>query len=149
MPGNTTRSGRRLRLGRTGAPCRDRSRWVSPARPPHPPCVSPRNGRSTCLARWSAARGWCRGPGGGYGAAAVAVAGHRDAGCAGEYDPVAGEPPSLVAETAAQFRHPDTVGSVLVLGAYPAHQPVPCVAVDVAEHGLGNPVPEVVRPPRQ
>lgn len=23
-------------LGRTGAPCRDCSRWVSPARPPHP-----------------------------------------------------------------------------------------------------------------
>jgi hypothetical protein len=39
------------RLGRTGAPCRDCSRWVSPARPPHPTCTSPRIGRSTCLAR--------------------------------------------------------------------------------------------------
>ena len=64
------------RWGRTGAPCRDCSRWVSPARPPHPPCASPRNGRSTCLARWSAAArlpvpgsmgsGWCcRGSGSG------------------------------------------------------------------------------------
>ena len=40
-----------VRLGRTGAPCRDCSRWVSPARPPHPACASPRTGRSTCLAR--------------------------------------------------------------------------------------------------
>ena len=38
-------------LGRTGAPCRDCSRWVSPARRPHPTCTSPRIGRSTCLAR--------------------------------------------------------------------------------------------------
>ena len=37
----------------------------------------------------------------------------------------------------------------LVLSTYPAHQPVPCMAVDVTEHGLGHPVPEVVRPPRQ
>ena len=43
-------------LGRTGAPCQDRSWWVSPARPPHPACDSHRTGRSTCLAsgvsRW-------------------------------------------------------------------------------------------------
>jgi len=39
------------------------------------------------------------------------------------------------------------VASLFVPGAYPAHQPVPCAAVDVTEHGLGHPVPEVVRPP--
>jgi len=50
--------------------------------------------------------------GGWNGAAAVVVAGHRDAGRAREYHPVAGEPPSLIAEAAAQFRHPDPVASV-------------------------------------
>src|SRR5438876_9340506 len=94
-------------LGRTGAPCRDCSRWVSPARPPHPACGSHRTGRSTCLARWSAAGGGCRfrGPGGRDGAAAVAVADHGDAGCAGEHDPLVGEPPALVAEAPAELRH--------------------------------------------
>jgi hypothetical protein len=41
-------------LGRIGAPCRDRSRWVSPTRPPNPPCDSHRNGLSMCPVRWSA-----------------------------------------------------------------------------------------------
>ena len=71
------------------------SRWVPPARPPHPACTSRRNGRSTCLGRWSAAvRLPVRGSMGSGCGAAVAVAGHRDAGCAGEDDPVVGEPPS-------------------------------------------------------
>jgi len=49
-------------LGRTGAPCRDRSRWVSPARPPHPACGSHRTGRSTCLAGWFSRRRRLPGP---------------------------------------------------------------------------------------
>ena len=91
--------------GRTGAPCRDCSRWVSPARPPHPACDSHRTGRSTCLDRRSAGSGGCRfrGPRGRYVSAAVAVAGHRDAGCAGEHDPVVGETPSLITEATAHF----------------------------------------------
>ena len=40
-------------------------------------------------------------------AAAIAVAGHRDAGRAGEYDPVPGEPPPLVAEAIAELLHPE------------------------------------------
>jgi hypothetical protein len=40
------------RLGRAEAPCRDCSRWVSPAPPPHPACDSHRTGRSMCLGRW-------------------------------------------------------------------------------------------------
>jgi len=39
-------------LGRAGAPCRDCSWWVSPARPPNPACPSRSTGLSTCLARW-------------------------------------------------------------------------------------------------
>lgn len=39
-------------LGRAEAPCRDCSRWVSPAPPPHPACDSHRTGRSMCLGRW-------------------------------------------------------------------------------------------------
>jgi hypothetical protein len=35
-------------LGRTGAPCQAHAWWVSPARPPNPPCDSHRNGLSTC-----------------------------------------------------------------------------------------------------
>src|SRR5512135_3170943 len=122
--------------------------WSSPASPlPHPACGSRRTGRSTCLARWSAAGGgcWPGGPWGGDGAAAVAVALHLDTGCAGEDDPVAGDPPADVAEAAAEFFHPETV-LALVLGAYPAHQPTPRVVVDRVEHGLGHSVPEVVRP---
>ena len=127
--------------------CRHRSSPASPL--PHPPCDSRRNGRSACLARWSAAAGCrCRGPWGRDVAAAVAVARHLDAGGAGEHDPVAGEPPPLVAEATAEFFHPETV-LALVLAAYPAHQPQPGEAVDGAEHRLGHSVPEVVRPARQ
>src|SRR5258708_7871006 len=115
-----------------------------------PPCMSPRNGRSTCPGRWSAAcscRG--RGPWGRDGGTAVAVPGHGDAGRAGEDDPVVSEPPSLIAEATAEFFHPDPVASSFVLMPYPAHEPVPRMVVDRAEGGLGPPVPEVVRPPAQ
>src|SRR6266699_433831 len=99
------------------------------------------------VSRWLLRGGCrCRVPRGRYGAAAVAVAGHRDAGRAGEHDPVPGEPPPLVAEATAELWHPDPVASLLVLGAYPAHDPVPCMSVNVAEGGLGHSVPEVVRP---
>ena len=57
--------------------------WSSPAGPlPNPAYASPQTGLSTCLACWSAADGgcWSGGPGGGDGAAAVAVALHRDTG---------------------------------------------------------------------
>ena len=134
------------------ARCR-RFRRSFPAGPlPHRACASRRTRRSTCLSRWSAAGDEgccrCRGPWGRDVAAAIAVAGHRDAGRAGEYDPVPGEPPPLVAEAIAELLHPETV-LALVLTADPAHQPQPCVAVDGAEHRLGHPVPEVVRPARQ
>ena len=137
-------------LGRTGAPCQDRSWWVSPARPPHPACDSHRTGRSTCLASGSAVGGGCRVrcPWGRDPAAAVAVAGDRDAGCAGEGDPVVGDPPSDVAEATSEFFHPEPV-LARVLGPYPPHQPTPRVVVDRAEHVLGHPVPEVGRPPDQ
>src|SRR6266851_7510136 len=151
MPGNTTRSGRRLRLSRAGARCRPCGQPVSPTRSPHPACGSHRTGRSTCLGRWSAAGDGCCRTGSPWGrnvATAVAVAGHFDAGRAGEPDPVAGESPPLVAEATAEFldRQP---GASLVLGAYPAHQPTPCEVVDRVENVLRHPVPEVVRPARQ
>jgi len=136
--------------GRTGAPCQDRSWWVSPARPPHPACDSHRTGRSTCLASWSAVGGGCRVrcPRGRDPAAAVAVAGDRDAGCAGESDPVVGDPPSDVAEATSEFFHPEPV-LARVLGPYPPHQPTPRMVVDRTEHVLGHPVPEVGGPPDQ
>src|ERR1022692_2108462 len=67
-----------------------------------------------CLSRWSAAGGgcWSGGPWGRDAAAAVAVAGHGDAGCAGEGDPVGGEYPTLVAEAAAEFFHPEPAALV-------------------------------------
>src|SRR5258706_14427222 len=133
------------------ARCRDFS-WSSPASPlPHPACASQRTGRSGCLARWSVmccGGCRCRSPRGRYFAAAIAVADHGDAGCAGEYDPVPGEPPPLVTETAAEFFHPEP-GPARVLGACPAHQPTPGEAVDRAEHCLGHAVTEIVRPSRQ
>ena len=85
---------------------------------------------------------------GSYPAAAVAVAGDRDAGCAGEGDPVVGDPPSDVAEATSEFFHSEPV-LARVLGPYPPHQPTPRVVVDRAEHVLGHPVPEVGRPPDQ
>src|SRR6266511_1114438 len=103
----------------------------------------------TCLARWSAVDccrfwgPWCR-----DGAAAVAIAGYRDVGCAGERGPVVGEPPPLVAEATAEFLH-GQLGLARVLGAYPTQQPFPCERVDRAERRLGHAVPEVVRPARQ
>lgn len=48
------------RLGRTAAPCRDCSWWVSAARPPNPACASQRTGLSARLDRRSAATGDCR-----------------------------------------------------------------------------------------
>jgi Transposase DDE domain len=137
-------------LGRTGAPCQDRSWWVSPARPPHPACDSHRTGRSTCLASGSAVGGGCRVrcPRGRDPATAVAVTGDRDAGCAGEGDPVVGDPPSDVAEATSEFFHPEPV-LARVLGPYPPHQPTPRVVVDRTEHVLGHPVSEVGRPPDQ
>src|SRR6266581_541871 len=55
-------------------------------------------------------------PRGGYLAAAIAVAGDRDAGCAGELDSVACEPPGAAhAETAAHLWHPDSGASLFVL----------------------------------
>jgi hypothetical protein len=59
-----------------------------------------------------------------------------------------GDPPAVAAEAAAEFFHPEPVPA-LVLGAYPAHQTAPRVVVDGAEHGLGHPAPEVVRPAPQ
>jgi hypothetical protein len=137
-------------LGRTGAPCQDRSWWVSPARPPHPACGSHRTGRSTCLASWSAVDRGCqvRCPRGRDPAAAVAVAGDPDAGCAGESDPVVGDPPSDVAEATSEFFHSEPVPA-RIFGPYPPHQPTPRVVVDRTEHVLGHPVPEVDRPPDQ
>src|SRR5215471_21316919 len=139
-----------LWLGRTGAPRRDCSRWVSPARPPHPACGSHRTGRSTCLARWLA--GCCRlgCPRGRDVAAAVAVAGDRHGGRAGEPDPVDCERPGAGdAEAPPEFWHPDAGASLFVLMPQPAHDPAPRVGVDLAEDGLGHSVPEVVRPPGQ
>src|SRR5512132_3162513 len=87
--------------------------WVGPGRPvgiapggfPRPArrtrrAHSRRNGLSTCLAGWSAGGDGCRvdGPRGRDLAAAVAVAGHRDAGSAGEDDSVVGKPPPLITE---------------------------------------------------
>src|SRR5450755_2440630 len=96
-------------MGRTGAPCQDCSWWVSPARPPNPPCDSHRNGLSTCLTSWSAGGNGCLvdRPRGRYPAAAVAVAGHGDAGCASEHDPVVSESPTDIAEATAEVFHPE------------------------------------------
>ena len=76
-----------LRLGRARARCPGCPGSVSRARPPNRTCVSPRIRLSTCLARCSAAGGG-RDPGSRDVRHAVAIAGHRDAGCAGEHDPV-------------------------------------------------------------
>src|SRR6266545_3959159 len=67
------------------ARCRCCHRSVSWGPLPHPACTSRCTGRSTCLDRWSAVGGGCRfrGPRGWHVAAAIAVAGHGDAGCAG------------------------------------------------------------------
>src|SRR6266536_5040256 len=118
---------------------------------PHPACASRRTGRSTCLARWLAARGGhrCWGPWGRDGATPVSVSSYGDAGCAGEHDTVVGEPPALVAEATSKFGHSDAVASLFVLGPYPAHDPTPGVAVDRAERCLGHSVSVVGRPSRQ
>lgn len=84
-------------------------------------------------------------PRGRYGAAAVAVAGDRHGGRAGEPDSVGCElPGSAHAEAAAQCWHPEAG----VLVPQPAHDAAPCVGVDRAEGGFGYSVAEVVRPPR-
>src|SRR5919108_109888 len=102
---------------------------------PNPTCRSLGIGLSTCLARWSASCGGCRfrGPWGRYGAAAVAVARHGDAGRAGEHGPVVGERPPRVAEAAAEFIQSDPVASAFVLAAEPTHDPPPGEAVDRVE----------------
>ena len=41
-----------IRLGGAGTPCRDYSRWVSPALPPNPACAFQRTGLSMCRGRW-------------------------------------------------------------------------------------------------
>jgi hypothetical protein len=120
-----------------------------PAGPlPNPAYRSPGTGLSTCLgpvvSRWgrlpvSGSTGWGS-------ATAVAVAGHRDAGGAGEHHPVVGESPSAVAEATAHVLQRQS-SSTLVFCPYPAHQPTPGMVVDRAERGLGHPVSEVVRPP--
>ncbi len=107
-----------VELGRTRARCPGCPGSVSRVRPPNRTCVSPRIRLSTCLTRCSAARG-SRGPGGRYVRSAVAVAGHGDAGRAGEHDPVVGDPPALVAEPAAELL---SAGEA-VLAADPAGQP--------------------------
>ncbi|SRR5216684_2110988 len=58
--------------GRTGARCRDLSWPVSPARPPHRTCESPRIRRSTG-SRWLCGSGWDARPGGGDAGAPVEV----------------------------------------------------------------------------
>src|SRR4051794_14215199 len=97
--------------------------------------------------RWSGRRSGCRvrGPRGRDGAAAVAVAGHRDAGGADEHDPLMGDSPTVVAEPTPEFPHPDPG----VLRADPADEPPPGVIVKQVEHPRGDAVPEVVRPPPQ
>jgi hypothetical protein len=89
-----------VELGRTRARCPGCPGSVSRVRPPNRTCVSPRIRLSTCLSRCSAAGGGGS-PGGRYVRSAVAVAGHGDAGGAGEHDPVLGDPPALVTEPAA------------------------------------------------
>jgi hypothetical protein len=89
-----------VELGRTRARCPGCPGSVSRVRPPNRTCVSPRIRLSTCLSRCSAAGGG-GGPGGRYVRSAVAVAGHGDAGGAGEHDPVLGDSPALVTEPAA------------------------------------------------
>src|SRR6188472_4067891 len=91
-----------LRLGRARARCPGCPGSVSRTRPPNRTCVSPRIRLSTCLARCSAAGGG-GGPGGRDVRAAVAVAGHGDAGGAGEHDPVVGDLPAPVAEPAPEL----------------------------------------------
>src|SRR6266545_691031 len=66
----------------------------------------------------------------------------------GEHHPVVGEAPPLVTEAAAHLFHPEP-GFALVLGAYPPHDPTPCMGVDRVEGRFGHSVPEVGRPPRQ
>src|SRR5262249_29241288 len=68
-------------------------------------------------------------------AAAIAVTGHGDTGCAREDAPVVGEPPPFVAEATAELPHPEPV-LARVLGAYPPHQPAPRMGVDRVEHAL-------------
>src|SRR5512133_1859556 len=137
--------------------------WVGPGRPvgiapggfPRPARRTRRatlaaTGSPRVLPVGSAGGDGCRvdGPRGRDLAAAVAVAGHRDAGSAGEDDPVVGKPPPLITEAAAEVLHPETT-LALVFGAYPPHQPTPRVGVDRAEDGLGHPVSEVPCPPGQ
>ena len=114
---------------------------VSRARPPNRTCDSHRTRLSTCLARCSAAGGG-GGPGGRDVRAAVAVAGHFDAGGAGEHDPVVGDPPALVAEATSEL----FAAGQAVFTADPAGQSQPGVAVDAVECCLGHPVPKVVCP---
>src|SRR4249919_320425 len=134
----------RPELGRTRARCPGCSGSVSRVRPPNRTCGSHRIRLSTCLSRCSAARDGS-GPGGRYVRSAVAVAGHRDAGGAGEHDPVVGDPPTPVAEPAPELLS----AGQSVFTADPAGHPQPRVAVDGTEGRLGHPMSKVVRPPPQ
>jgi hypothetical protein len=80
---------------------------------PNPACSSLSTGLSTCLTRWSASGGcWCGGPRGRDVAAAVAVAGHGDAGCAGRIRQPRQEDAGLAAVTAHRLpRHPRSPAS--------------------------------------
>jgi len=105
--------------------------------------VSPRIRLSTCLARCSAAGGG-GGPGGRDVRAAVAVAGHGDAGGAGEHDPVVGDLPARAAEAASEL----AAAGQVVFAADPSGQSPPGVVVDGIERRFGHraesssPIPE-------
>src|SRR6266496_1371979 len=98
-------------------------------------------GLSACLSRWSAAGGGCRlgGPRCRYPGAAVAVARHCNAGCAGEHHSVMGKSPAVVAEPAADLVHPDSLRLPLVFTSEPAYGPPPGVPVDCARTPLWTP----------
>src|SRR5689334_7405674 len=97
---------------------------VSRGPPPEPGVLISGHRALHVSGRWSAAGGGCRFrcPRGRDGVTAIAVAGHGDAGCAGEHGPVVGEPPARVAETTAELGHSKGVFAG-VLGSRPAHQP--------------------------
>ena len=82
------------------------------------------------------------------GAAAVAVTDHRDAGCAGQHGPLVGEPPSLLAETAAY-----SVQLIrllpLKLCAHPSHDPPPGVVVQMMDAPEDTPRRKLVDPSRR
>ncbi len=121
----------------TGRPAAFRP-WVflSPPAEPGVPVFEHRALHVPC--RWSAGGCRCRGPRGRDGAAAIAVASHLDAGCAGKHHALGGDPPAAVAEPAPQLLPADPV-----LAAQPFRQSPPRMLIDVAEGILGHRVPKV------